>query len=79
MNINKIVAWLIVVAIYCGPVGMLFIYNDVLVDTFAEMSLFLIWTFGMIIAFYIGVNEPIGRRERAKKQVAQQAELRKAA
>lgn len=79
MNTNKVVAWLLVIAIYCGPVGMLFFYNDVLLDTFAELFLFLVWTFGMIAAFYIGVNQPFGKRKARKKAQQAKSTLRKAA
>jgi hypothetical protein len=79
MNPNRIVSLLIIIAIYCGPFGMLFIYNDVLVDTFAEMGLFLISVFGLILAFYFSVNQPIGRAKAAQAAKQAEANVRKAA
>lgn len=79
MNKNKVIALIITLAVYFGPFGALFFYNDVLLDTFAEMSMFLLWMAGMIIAFYISVNEPFGRRKTAQQNAQHAAGLRKAA
>jgi uncharacterized membrane protein YqaE (UPF0057 family) len=79
MNKNKLIAVAIVLAIYFGPVGMLFLYEDVLVDSFSEMALFLLAIFGMIAAFYIGVNQPFGKQKAAREKKQQDNAVRKAA
>lgn len=73
MNKNKVIALIIILAVYFGPFGALFFYSDVLIDSFRELFLFLLWIAGMIAAFYISVNEPFGRKNTAAAKAQQQA------
>jgi glycerol-3-phosphate acyltransferase PlsY len=82
MNINKLVAALIAIAIYVGPFYYLFIRNngDETVDTGKEMLIGVSWILGMILAFYFAVNEPIqGKSAPAKGQKSLAENHRKAA
>lgn len=81
MNKNKVIALLIILAVFFGPFGMLFVYDDKLVVHSArEIFLFLAWIAGMLVAFYISVNEPFTKKEATKAQVSSgTATARKAA
>ena len=70
MNKNKIIAIALILAVFFGPFGMLFVYdNNLIVHSAREIFLFLAWMFGMFAAFYISVNEPFTKKE-ARKQEA---------
>lgn len=81
MNKNKLIALLVILAVFFGPFGMLFVYdNNLVVHSAREMFLFLGWLIGMFVAFYIGVNEPFGKKAVARTQSTQQsAQMHKAA
>lgn len=69
MNINKLVAAIIAIALYVGPFYYLFIRNNggEIVDTGKEMLIGVSWILGMILAFYFAVNEPIKPKSAATK------------
>lgn len=70
MNKNKVIALLIILAVFFGPFGMLFVYDEhLIVDSAREIFLFLAWMFGMFAAFYISVNEPFTKKHIAKADV----------
>ena len=81
MNKNKLIAIAVIAVTFCGPFYQLFIRENgnIIVHSAREIFLFLGWILGMIVAFYIGVNEPFGRAKRVAAERKQQAQQRKAA
>lgn len=81
MNKNKVIALIIIIAVFLGPFYRLFIYNNGngIVDSSGEMFMFLGWIIGMIVAFYISVNEPFGKNKATAATVRSQSEKSKAA
>ena len=82
MNKNKIIAFAILLAVFFGPVYRLFIYHDgnEIFDSAGEIFLMLGWIFGIIAAFFVGVNEPFGRKNKTTgEQKHQEFKKRQAA
>lgn len=70
MNKNKVIAFIIFLAVFFGPFYYLFIRDNGrdIVDSALEMFMMLGWIIGMIVAFGIAVNEPFGKKSSAGKQ-----------
>lgn len=65
MNKNKMIAIAVTLGVFFGPFYQLFITNNGsnIVNSSREIFLMLGWIVGMIVAFWIAVNEPFGKKQ----------------